>query len=265
MFDFTGKTALVVGGAGYLCSPVCKALAERGASLAITDLNTEKASAFAEEIAREYKVPAIGLAMDLGDETSIENVVRQTVEKLGRLDVLVNAAFFSTGKLLEELGAEDFDRTCHVQLTGSFVLSRVAAKAMIETAGGGAMVHFSSMYGSISPEPHLYFPPEIKPNPIEYGVTKAGLEQMVRYLAVHYAPQNIRVNGVAPGSFPHGASPSAVTDHFAAFQANLAAKTPMGRIGRQDELAGPVVFLASNAASYVTGQILAVDGGVKIW
>jgi len=187
------------------------------------------------------------------------------VERFGRLDILVNAAFASTSKALGDLEGADFDRAAHVQLTGSFQLSRAAAEAMSTTAGGGAMVHFSSMYGSIAPDPRQYFPPQIQPNPIEYGVTKAGLEQMVRYLAVYYAPMNIRVNAVAPGAFPHPASPGAVSSQFEKFQENLAAKSPMGRIGRQDELAGPVVFLVSEAASYVTGQILAVDGGVKIW
>ncbi len=120
------------------------------------------------------------------------------------------------------------------------------------------------MYGRISPEPAIYHDP-MPPNPIDYGVVKAGLEQMIRYLAVHYAPRNIRVNGVAPGAFPHAVSQGFNEPGYQEFVARLAKKAPMNRIGRQEELAGPVVFLASDDASFVTGQTLPVDGGWEIW
>jgi NAD(P)-dependent dehydrogenase (short-subunit alcohol dehydrogenase family) len=120
------------------------------------------------------------------------------------------------------------------------------------------------MYGRISPEPAIYHPPML-PNPIDYGVVKAGLEQMIRYLAVHYAPRNIRVNGVVPGAFPHAAAIGFGTPEFESFMERLARKSPMNRVGRQDELAGPVVFLASDEASFVTVHLLVVDGGWTIW
>lgn len=262
MFDFQNKVVLAVGGVGYLCSPACDRFAERGASLVVTDLDESRAQEFAQRLESEYSAQALGAACDVGDEKSIRNVVAQTVEKFGRIDVLINAAYKgSHGKTFEELPHDVFDSAAHVQLSGSFLLAREAAKHM---QSGANMVFFSSMYGRISPELSIYHDP-MPPNPIDYGVVKAGLEQMIRYLAVYHAPQNIRVNGVAPGAFPHAVSVGFNEPGFQAFVQRLANKSPMQRIGRQEELAGPVVFLASDEASFVTGHTLVVDGGWTIW
>ena len=119
---------------------------------------------------------------------------------------------------------------------------------------------FSSMYGEVSPDPRIYHKP-MQPNPIEYGVAKAGIEQMIRYLAVAWARDGIRVNGVVPGPF----SQPLVLESHPDFIERLAQKVPMGRVGDASEIAGAVIFLASDAASYVTGNCLRVDGGWTIW
>jgi NAD(P)-dependent dehydrogenase (short-subunit alcohol dehydrogenase family) len=261
MFDFTGKIALAVGGSGYLCAPACRRLAERGASLLLTDLSGERAADLAAELARDTGARVEGAALDLGDPAAIEAAVSQVVAKFGALDILICAAYSgSHGQPLEVLAPESFDATLHQQLTGTFVLARTSAAVMRE---GGTMLFFSSMYGRISPDPTIYHAPML-PNPIDYGVGKAGLEQMIRYLAVHYAPRNIRVNGVAPGAFPHAVSQGYDTPEFREFEKRLAQKAPLGRIGRQEELSGAVVFLVSDEASFITGQTLAVDGGWTI-
>jgi len=262
MFNFQDKVVLAVGGAGYLCSPACDRLASRGASVVITDLDAGKAESFARQLEHKHSTRAIGLGCDVASEESIKNLVSQTVEKFGRLDVLINAAYKgSHGKNVETMTAEEFDMTGRVQLTGGFLLARESANVM---KSGGNMIFFSSMYGRISPEPQIYQEP-MQPNPIDYGVVKAGTEQLVRYLAVHYAPRNIRVNAVVPGAFPHTTAETFSEPRFQEFVARLSKKAPLNRIGKQDELAGPVVFLASDEASFVTGHCLVVDGGWTIW
>lgn len=258
MFDLTGKVALVAGGAGYFGSSICLGLAEQGADVVVADVNAERLNAIAEETAGKFPgVRVYGLALDIADEDSIKSVTREVAERSGKVDILINATYASVGKRVEDLAAKEFDSALHLNVVGAFVLAREVVPLMKQ---GGSIVLFSSMYGHISPNPEVY-PPPLNPNPIEYGVAKAGIEQMTRYLAVHWAERNIRVNAVAPGPFPHAHQQRA----YPQWMENLVRKTPLGRIGRQGEVTGAVVFLASDEASFVTGHVLNVDGGWTIW
>jgi NAD(P)-dependent dehydrogenase (short-subunit alcohol dehydrogenase family) len=255
-FDFTGRTILVTGGAGYLALPAVELMAQRGANIVLADINAERLAAAEAAAVKAGASGVLSVPLDFADEASILNCVRAAADRFGSLWGVVNATFGSTGKRFDDLTVDDFDRANRLNLTGTFVLAREAAKHMPD---GGSMVMFASMYGVVAPKPENY-PPPMAPNPIEYGAGKAGIIQMVRYMAGHFGPRNIRVNAVAPGPFPHQA-----TQESAEFMGNLSRSTMLGRIGRRNELAGPTAFLLSDASSYVTGQCLNIDGGWTAW
>lgn len=254
-FDLTGKDIWVFGGAGYLGSAVVSLTASLGASVLCADLGG-RAEAFAKSL------PAGGVTaatLDVCDGAAAGRFVAEQIARRGVPAGLVVMTYAATGKRMDELTEADFDAANHGNLTGTFLLVREVGRRMAE-GDGGSVVLFSSMYGSVSPDPGMYEAP-MNPNPIEYGVGKAGIQQMARYLAVHWGPRAVRVNSISPGPFPNPdvqrASP--------AFIARLAQKSPLGRIGQPAEIAGATAFLLSDAASYITGHDLAVDGGWRAW
>lgn len=258
MFSLNGRSVLVVGGAGYLGTPVCQLLKAQGADVIIADRDAARLELAHEAISAAEGNGAVStLPIDMADEASILACVEAASAMPGTFSGLIAATAFNSGKSFDALDAATFDLANRINLTGTFLLARAAAAQM---APGGAMVLYSSMYGVVSPDPKNY-PDGMVPNAIEYGAGKAGLNQMVRYMAGHYGSRNIRVNALYPGPFPH----AAVQQEHPKFIANLEAETMLGRVGRQHETAGAAVFLISDAASYITGQVLGVDGGWTAW
>jgi NAD(P)-dependent dehydrogenase (short-subunit alcohol dehydrogenase family) len=258
MFDLKGKTILIVGGAGYLGSAVCRGLVAQGATLLIGDLNEASAGTLAADLNRQGGGgSATALTMDVRDESAIRQVIDMIRSRYGRLSALVNATYSPHGASTEEISLKDFGDSLRNIIAAGFVLAREAKSLMQD---GGSIVFFSSMYGRVSPDPNVYEPP-MRPNPVEYGVAKAGIEQMVRYLAVAWAPDRIRVNAVAPGPFPN---PGVQREH-PDFAARLAQRVPLGRLGAPEDIVGAVTFLCADEAGYVTGQTLVVDGGWTAW
>ncbi len=256
MFDLKGKVALVAGGAGYLGTPVCESLIGQGAAVMIADMNIERAEMLAESL-RNAGGTAGAVGLDGSDEESLINSVQHTYKTFGRLDSCIVMTYHAIGSTVDRLTAPEFDAVNHVNLTGTFVLVRAAADAMEK---GGSIVLFTSMYGQVSPDPRIYLPP-MTANPIEYGVGKAGVIQMTKYLAVAWGPRGIRVNAISPGPFPN---PDAQINS-ADFVQRLSEKVPLGRVGQSREIAGPVVFLASDESSFINGTVINVDGGWMAW
>jgi len=255
-FHFDNRDLWVFGGAGYLGRAVIASLAQLDARVLCVDIE-ERAHAAVKELGLQAQVtPA---TLDANDVVAVEAFVQEQIVARGVPQGIVVMTYASTAKRLDDLTPEDFDSVNHGNLTATFVLSRAVANAM-KQRGSGSLVLFSSMYGTVSPDMRVYESP-MTPNPIEYGVGKAGVQQMARYLAVHYGKSGVRCNTVSPGPF---SNPNIQRD-LPDFIDRISQKMPLGRIGQATEIAGAVAFLLSDAASYITGQNLAVDGGWTSW
>lgn len=248
-FDLDGRDVWVVGGAGYLGRPVVQQLALLGARVVCVDLPGRAFSG-------QNITPA---ELDLNDVPAVEAFVAGQISAHGPPHGLVLMAYSSTSKRFDELTAADFDAVSHGNLTATFTLARAVGDAMADR-GRGSIVLFSSMYGSVSPDPRLYEHP-MNPNPVEYGVCKAGVQQLARYLAVHYGRRGVRCNSISPGPFPN----PGLQANDPGFIRRLADKVPLGRVGEAAEISGAVAFLVSDASTFVTGHNLAVDGGWTAW
>lgn len=256
IFEMEKKSIWVIGGAGFLGQSIVKMLLQSGANVLCADLDN-KAEDFGNSINADDKfIPA---SVDVRGEKDIKLFVQENIQKYGIPNGLVILTFGASGKSLEELSGEDFDMANHMGLTASFLIARSIGNEMKKT-GNGSIVLFSSMYGLVSPDPDIYKPP-MEVNPVEYGVGKAGIIQMTKYLAVFYAKKGVRFNCISPGPFPN---PSVQKKH-PDFVKRLEQKVPLGRIGQPKEVAGAVTFLLSDLASFITGHNLVVDGGWTCW
>ena len=255
-FDLKERPVWVFGGAGYLGAAVIAQLAEMQARVLCVDL-AERAAEMVKTAGLEAQVTAA--ALNAADTAAVEALVAEQIAAHGVPQGLVVMTYASTAKRFEDLTAEDFDVANHGNLTATFALARAVGQRMAEQ-GRGSVVLFSSMYGSVSPDPAVYAAP-MNPNPIEYGVGKAGIQQMARYLAVHWGRQGVRCNSISPGPFPN----PTIQFQQPEFVERLAQKVPLGRVGQAAEIAGAVTFLLSDASIFITGQNLAVDGGWTAW
>lgn len=271
LFDLTGRTALVTGGAGLLGAQFCRTLAQAGAGVVVADRDRLAASRLAEAIQHQGG-QAIAVETDVTDPASTQAMVATALNHFGRLDVLVNSAALdpkfdpqhSAGEARPLDGAFEtfplpaWEQALSVNLTGVFLCCQAAAGPMLEQ-GEGVIVNLCSIYGLVAPDQRLYQRPDQPPQykPVYYSVTKAGILGLTQYLAAYYAGKNIRVNALTPGGVYNG--------HDPAFLQSYAARAVLGRMADQDEMNGALLFLASDASSYMTGANLVVDGGWTAW
>lgn len=263
LFRLDGRVVMITGATGYLGKPIAKAVAAARGVPVLCGRNEEKLRALADDISANGGA-SMTLAFDVGNAKACNDAMAQVKERFGKLHCLVNGAYGGRPSTLDEATEQDFDLACKQNLTGPFFLIQAGLPllraAVQECPGGASIINIASMYGSVSPDPRIYGTSG-KNNPPYYGAAKAALIQLTRYLAVHLGPQNIRVNSISPGPFP----PPSVRETQPEFHAHLCGKTPLGRIGLAEELIGPVIFLMSDASSYVSGINLPVDGGWTAW
>ncbi len=270
LFQLDHRVAVVTGGAGMLGTEYCHTLAESGAHVIVSDLRGGDAKKLADEINDAGLPQAIGVETDVTDKTSVEWLVERTLRKFGRLDILINNAAldpkFDRQHANEHINAfEDYplslwQQGVDVDLTGMFLCAQTVGRAMREQ-GRGAIVNICSTYGLVGPDQRLYEKAEPEASqtykPVVYSVTKSAVLGLTRYLATYWAGRNIRVNALTPGGV--------FNDHDPEFVERYSYRTPLGRMAAKSEYCGAVLFLASDASSYMTGANLIVDGGWTAW
>ena len=269
-FDLSGRVAVVTGGVGLLGAEFCRTLAEAGAAVAVVDLNASASQACAESLTSSgYK--ALAIPADITQPDSVNAAVEKVLSTFGRLDVLVNSAALDpkfdpdainkgiTPGAFEDYPLDLWNSALNVNLTGMFLMTQACVKPMIEQGKKGSIINICSTYGLNGPDQRIYIREgqRVAFKPVYYTVTKAGVMGFTKYLAAYYAGTEIRVNTLTPGGV--------FNNHEDYFVKNYSAKTILGRMAKKDEMNGALLFLASDASSYMTGNNVVVDGGWTAW
>ncbi|NMM45592.1 SDR family oxidoreductase [Rhodospirillaceae bacterium KN72] len=266
-FDLTGKVAVVTGACGTLGPGMCEGLAEQGAHVVLSDIKAKAATELAAALTDRFGVQCIGVECDVADEASVEAMTREAVSAFGHVDILLNNAANATPDLeayfapFEAYSLDEWRRNLTVDLDGMFLVAKHVGAEIAKTGRGGSIIQTASIYAAYGSDNRIYEGAEYKGtainNPAVYSSGKAGVLGLTRWLATHWAKDGVRVNALVPGGVQSGQN-----EEFVRRYAN---RVPMARMGRKEEVVGPMLWLASDASSYVTGQFIFVDGGLSAW
>jgi len=273
-FNLAGRVAIVTGGPGLLGKEFCRTLAEAGATVVVADINADGVNAVTTSLI-EAGYHAMGIATDITQPASVSALLEETLLSYGHLDILVNSAAldpkFDTQALsemakpgtvsgsFEDYPLDSWEDALDVNLTGIFLCCQAAVKPMLAQGKKGSIINICSTYGLVAPDQRIYQREgkQTSYKPVYYSVTKAGVLGFTRYLSTYYTGTEIRVNALTPGGV--------YNDHDEVFLKAYSARTVMGRMANKDEMNGALLFLASDASSYMTGSNLVVDGGWTAW
>jgi 2-deoxy-D-gluconate 3-dehydrogenase len=269
-FNLKGQVAIVTGGGGQLGTEFCKTLAEAGASVVVADLLIDHANR-TSKLLTDLGYPNIPFNLDVTSVESTRELVAETVKQFGRIDILVNCAALDpkfdpdaaakgiAPGAFEDYPLDQWNAALNVNLTGIFLVTQACVKQMVAQGKKGSIINICSTYGLNGPDQRIYIKDgkRIAFKPVYYTTTKAGVMGFTKYLAAYYAETEIRVNALTPGGV--------FNNHEDYFVKNYSAKTIMGRMAKKDEMNGALLFLASDASSYMTGNNVVVDGGWTAW
>ncbi len=248
LFDLTGRMALVTGGTHGLGMAIATGLAEAGAKIIVNDIFPEKLEAARKEFA-EKGISIQPYVLDVTDEEAVDRTIPEMEREAGPIDILVNNAGIIKRIPILEMRADQFRQVVDVDLTGPFIVSKAVAKGMAER-GGGKIINMCSMMSELG-----------RDTVSAYAAAKGGLKMLTRSMATEWARYNIQVNGIGPGYFATAqTAPIRVDGH--PFNDFIISRTPAGRWGEPEDLAGTAVFLASKASDFVNGVVIYVDGGI---
>jgi NAD(P)-dependent dehydrogenase (short-subunit alcohol dehydrogenase family) len=267
LFDLREKVAIVTGAVGILGQCFCRGLAEFGAQVCVVDLDEDRCSAFADELNREYGAPTLGIACDVSDPASVAGMVGQVVDRFGALHILHNNAASKSADLgaffasTENYSLSEWRKIMSVNVDGMFLVAQAVGNQMLKQGSGGSIIQTASIYGILASDKRIYegsfYLGRQISNPAVYSTSKAAVVGLTRYLAANWGDAGIRVNALVPGGVESGQNDT--------FKARYSARVPLARMAQPDEMVGALVYLASDASSYVTGQCLVVDGGLSAW
>jgi NAD(P)-dependent dehydrogenase (short-subunit alcohol dehydrogenase family) len=266
LFDLTGKVAVVTGGAGLLGQVFCQALVTAGANVAIIDIDKNKADEVARKINKEKNQKVLAFACDITAPDSVSTMVKDVVKQMGRIDILLNNAASKGSDLdqffapFENYSLQTWREVMAVNIDGLFLVAQSVGNQM-KAQGGGSIIQISSIYGVVAPDQRIYEGSEYNGRaintPAVYSVSKAAVLGLTSYLSTYWADSKIRVNTLTPGGIASGQNSE--------FNKKYSNRVPLGRMGEAAELIGALIYLASDASSYVTGQNIIVDGGLSAW
>ncbi|MDN4593434.1 SDR family oxidoreductase [Polycladomyces subterraneus] len=253
LFRLEGKTAIVTGGGRGLGQHMAEGLAEAGAKVVLCSRNLEACQEVKEAIEAKGG-EALALACDVTNPDEVERVVATTEEAFGSVDIVVNNSGTTWGAPPEEMPVDRFERVMDVNVKGTFLMTQAAGRRMIQRGTGGRIINIASVAGLVGGHPEYM-------QTVGYNASKGAVITMTKDLAVNWARHNIQVNAIAPGWFPSKMSRPLLDRHGERMLSHI----PMARFGKPEDLKGVVVFLASPAAAYITGQVIVVDGGLTAW